>query len=179
MKYLFIILIFLAIDGLGQNLKVGDKAPEITMKDIHGKELKLSSLKGKVVLIDFWASWCGPCRKENPEIVKTYQEYKDKAFKNGDGFTVFSVSLDSKQAAWEKAVTTDNLTWDYHVSDLKGWDNKAARLYHISSIPQSYLIDGDGNIIAVNPRGGALEKELRKIRKKNSPFFDFIWFSQN
>ncbi len=179
MKYLFLLLTFFAVKTSGQDLKIGDKAPEITMKDIHGNEVKLSSLKGKVVLIDFWASWCKPCRKENPEIVKAYQDFRDKAFKNGDGFTVFSVSLDSKRTAWEKAITSDNLTWEYHVSDLKGWENKAARLYHIASIPQSYLIDGDGDIIAVNPRGGALERELKKFRKKNNPFFDFIWFFQN
>lgn len=177
MKYLFIVLVFFitAANLPSQNLQVGDKAPDIVMKGPDGKEMQLSSLRGKMVLIDFWASWCRPCRKENPEIVKTYHEYKDKTFENGEGFTVFSVSLDSKQANWEKAIQADNLTWEYHVSDLKGWDNEAARKYEVSSIPQSYLIDGDGIIVAVNPRGGKLESALKKQQSKKGIFslFDF------
>ena len=123
-----------------QDLAIGDKAPEIILNDLTGSELKLSSLKGKVVLIDFWASWCRPCRKENPEIVRNYLEFKDESFKNGEGFTVFSVSLDENTTMWQKAVEKDSLVWAYHVSDLKGWDSEAAKAYDINSIPQSYLI---------------------------------------
>jgi len=179
MRYIVILLIFFTFNLSGQDLKVGDTVPDITMEGLNGQIIKLSSLRGKVVLVDFWASWCKPCRKENPEIVKIYEEYQDQEFKNGNGFTVFSVSLDMKHAAWEKAVTADNLTWKYHVSDLKGWDNAAAREYGVSAIPQSYLIDGNGRVIAVNPRGGELEKELRKFRKRGISLFDFLWFSEN
>jgi len=178
MKYTFILFTFLALQVSGQDLKVGDKAPDIVLEGIKGGQVTLTSLKGKVVLIDFWASWCRPCRKENPGIEKAYQEFKEVEFKNGNGFTVFSVSLDTKKLAWEKAIQSDRITWEHHVSDLKGWDNAAARTYQVSSIPQSYLIDGDGIIVAVNPRGDELEKELKKFRKKGFPFFDGR-FSEN
>lgn len=177
MRYLFIIFTFFisAATTPGQDLEVGDKAPDIVMNGLNGKEMQLSSLRGKMVLVDFWASWCRPCRKEHPEIIKTYQEYKNEDFKNGKGFTVFSVSLDNKRSSWEKAIQADQLPWQYHVSDLKGWDNAAARKYGVSSIPQSYLIDGDGIIVAVNPRGGKLENALKKQLNKKGifSFFDF------
>ncbi len=174
MKYLFIGFILLSFTVNAQHLKEGDKAPDIRMAGLDGKEITLSSLKGKVVLVDFWASWCRPCRKENPGIEKAYQEYKDEQFKNGDGFTVFSVSFDTQQLAWERAIEKDGISWDYHVSDLKGWNSAAAKLYEVNAIPQSYLIDGDGIIIAVNPRGGQLEKELKKYRKKSFSLFNFL-----
>jgi thiol-disulfide isomerase/thioredoxin len=119
--------------------------------------MKLSDLKGKVVLIDFWASWCGPCRKENPNVVKTYEKYKDA------GFTVMSVSLDSDKAKWLEAIQKDGLVWPNHVSDLGGWQSKVARLYGVGSIPQTILLDKEGKIIASNLRGPALEAELQKI----------------
>jgi thiol-disulfide isomerase/thioredoxin len=146
-------------------LSIGSKAPEISEKGINGEFLKLSSLRGKVVLIDFWASWCGPCRRENPYVVNTYNSYKDKKFKNGEGFTIFSVSLDKSKEAWMKGIQDDNLIWDYHVSDLEGWRSKYAGVYDISSIPSNFLIDGDGIIIGHNLRGPALENIIKQLLK--------------
>lgn len=134
----------------------GGLAPDFAMKQLDGTELKLSDLRGKVVLVDFWASWCGPCRKANPEVVALYAKYKDQ------GFEILGVSLDRNQAAWEKAIEADNLTW-YHVSDLKGWQNAAAQLYGVHSIPQTLLLDAEGKIIARNLKGPALEAKLREI----------------
>lgn len=105
---------------------IGSKAPELAYKNPDGKIMKLSSLKGKVVLIDFWASWCRPCRMENPAVVTAYNKYKDKKFKNGKGFTVFSYSLDDNPNRWKAAIKQDKLTWPYHVSDLKRWGSEGS-----------------------------------------------------
>ena len=143
-------------------LEIGDEAPNIIMKGVDGKDLKLSSLRGEMVLIDFWASWCGPCRRENPVVVAAYEKYSKAEFKSGKGFEIFSVSFDQDKKAWLKAISDDKLTWKYHVSDLKGWKCAAGVLYNIESIPQNVLIDEKGIIVAKNLRGSALSMELDK-----------------
>lgn len=158
----------------GELIKVGQDAPDISLPGPDGKVRSLSSLKGKVVLLDFWASWCGPCRRENPHVVEVYKKYNSK------GFEIFSVSLDgvdprrsndpaqSKQMEqdgkrkWMDAIKQDGLIWDNHVSDLKYWSSAPAQVYGVSSIPRTFLIGRDGKIIAVNPRQN-LEQELLKV----------------
>lgn len=136
---------------------IGDVAPEINLPDFNGKNIALSSLRGKVVLIDFWASWCGPCRGENPNVVRLYNEYKNK------GFTVYSVSLDGTKSSWLKAVQKDGLAWENHVSELKRWDSSAARTYKVQGIPATFLIDENGVVIGKNLRGAALEQKLAQL----------------
>ena len=135
----------------------GKPAPDFEEKKIDGTTMKLSDLKGKVVLIDFWASWCGPCRRENPAVVALYNKYKD------DGFTIISVSLDKDKAKWMAAIEKDGLIWPNHVSDLKFWQAKVARLYGVGSIPYTVLVDKDGNIIRTKLRSHDLAVELERI----------------
>ncbi|HIP32259.1 MAG TPA: redoxin domain-containing protein [Crocinitomicaceae bacterium] len=135
-------------------------APEIALPNPDGNIIKLSSLKGKYVLIDFWASWCGPCRRESPNLVKVYNEYKDL------DFTIYSVSLDKKADAWKKAIETDGLIWPNHVSDLKEWGSPMIQLYGFNSIPHTVLVDKKGNIIATGLRGASLEQKLKELLKK-------------
>lgn len=138
---------------------IGAQAPDFTMNDQDGNPVSLSSFKGKYLLIDFWASWCAPCRRENPNVVKAYNEFKDK------GFTILGVSLDRDKAAWLKAIKDDNLTWT-HVSDLKYWQNEVAQLYGVNSIPHSVLLDPEGKIIAENLRGPDLQNKLSELLNK-------------
>lgn len=159
-------------------IQVGQPAPDINLPNPKGKNYKLSDLKGKIVLLDFWASWCGPCRRENPNVVAIYNKYKDK------GFTVFSVSLDgvesralagqapdqikqvqmaSKQR-WIDAIQQDGLAWEYHVSDLKKWEAAPAAMYGVSGIPRAFMIDRNGIITSTNVRGAeAIEAEILKL----------------
>jgi thiol-disulfide isomerase/thioredoxin len=148
-------------EEMAKKTAVGSIAPDIKLLTPDGKELALSSLRGKVVLLDFWASWCGPCRRENPNVVRIYNTYKDK------GFTVFSVSFDKSAEPWKAAIAQDGLIWPNHVSDLKGWGSMAAGLYGITSIPRTFLLDKDGKILATNLRGEELEQKVKEILEKH------------
>lgn len=142
-----------------ENMKltaIGQPAPEIALPNPEGEIVKLSSMRGKYVLVDFWAKWCGPCRQENPNVVRAYHKYKDK------GFTVFGVSLDRNREDWLQAIQQDKLTWT-HVSDLKYWQSEAAKAYNITGIPFSVLLDPNGVIIDKNLRGAELDQKLEEI----------------
>ena len=136
---------------------VGEMAPEITLPNREGIKESLSSLRGKVVLLDFWASWCGPCRYENPVVVEAWKRYEPK------GFTVFSVSLDQAKDKWLAAIAKDGLAWNNHVSDLRGWQSAGAAAYSVRSIPATFLLDKEGKIVARNLRGPALEQKLAEL----------------
>lgn len=138
------------------NVAIGKEAPEISQNTTDGKTLSLSSLHGNYVLIDFWASWCGPCRRENPNIVAAYNKFKDK------GFTIYAVSYDTKKDRWIKAIKDDKLTWN-QVSDLKGWQNSTSNQYGIKAIPSNILLDKDGRIIAKNIFGKQLADKLSEL----------------
>lgn len=139
-----------------RKLAIGSPAPEIALPQANGDELKLSDLKGQYVLIDFWASWCGPCRKENPNVVRVYNKYHDQ------GFEILGVSLDKNQKSWLNAIEQDGLKWR-HVSDLKYWGSEVVPEYQIKGIPLTYLVDPEGNIIGKNLRGQSLENKLAQI----------------
>ncbi len=157
-------------------VRIGEMAPDISLPGVNGEHRKLSDLRGNVVLLDFWASWCGPCRRENPNVVRVYDQYNPK------GFTVFSVSLDgldsrtrqrypedqlenqmrSQKQRWVNAIKKDNLKWDSHVSDLKKWESQAAATYGVTSIPRTFLVDREGKIAAINPRRN-LEEAVKTL----------------
>ncbi len=145
-----------AQEAQDQKLAVGKEAPEISLPTPSGKTLALSDLRGKYVLVDFWASWCKPCRRENPNVVAAYKKYKNK------GFEILSVSLDKNKTAWVNAIKADNMNWK-HVSDLKFWSSEAAKTYGVSSIPFTLLLDKEGKIVAKNLRGAALHNKLDEL----------------
>jgi thiol-disulfide isomerase/thioredoxin len=174
MKRIFTTICITALSYFGaqaqysnEKIQVGQKAPELVFNDPNDQKLVLSEInKGRYVILDFWASWCGPCRRSNPAMVKTYNEYKDRAFKNAKkGFTVVSVSLDQSKDAWVQAIQKDNLVWPYHMSDLAGWQSKAAEAYGISYIPQVFLLGPDGKVLKKFAFGEEPAEELKKYLK--------------
>ncbi len=139
------------------SLSIGVAAPDFSLPDTSGKMISVSSFRDKILMIDFWASWCGPCRRENPNVVEIYKDYHSK------GFEVLSVSLDKTKEAWLKAISEDGLIWPSHVSDLQGWNNAAAKLYFVSAVPCTILIDREGKIVAKNLRGEELRAKVKEL----------------
>ena len=148
-----------------EGLEPGMKAPELEYASPNGEKIALSSLRGKMVLIDFWASWCPPCRRENPIVATAYRKFKNAEFKGGSGFTVYSVSFDRTKENWLEAIAKDGLSWPTHVSELKGWDAEAGYTYNINEIPSNFLIDGNGIILAQNLYGDSLQTTLSRLLK--------------
>jgi peroxiredoxin len=170
-KLAFILVILIFGSGIStvfaqsQGLEPGDKAPEIKLPAPNGDIIALSSSKGKLVLIDFWGSWCAPCVKEQPELAKLYRKYKQSNFTNGKGFEIYGVSLDAKKEMWENIINKMNINW-IQVSDLKFWRSPVTKTYNIQALPFNVLIDGNGIILAKNLHGNELEKVIAKFLVK-------------
>ena len=163
--YIVLVFSFSFIQNLaGQNVgtEIGDKAPEIRLPSPGGDTIALSSLKGKLVLIDFWATWCAPCVKEQPELARLYKKYKNVEFTNGKGFEIYGVSMDSKKENWQGIIDKNAISW-VQVSDLRFWSSPVAKLYNLQEIPYNLLIDGKGIILAKNLHGKELDQALARF----------------
>ena len=158
MKNVIVLALLLLSVTTNAQVKVGQSAPEISLPGTNGNIINLSSLKGKVVLIDFWASWCGPCRRANPSVVKLYEKYKDK------GFEVFGVSIDSKKNGWLKAIEHDKIKYT-QVNDKDGWNAATAAKYGVDAIPATFLLNKEGVIVAVDAEGNDLEEKITALLK--------------
>ena len=158
MKNVIVLALLLLSVATNAQVKVGQSAPEISLPGTNGNIINLSSLKGKVVLIDFWASWCGPCRRANPSVVKLYEKYKDK------GFEVFGVSIDSKKNGWLKAIEHDKIKYT-QVNDKDGWNAATAAKYGVDAIPATFLLNEEGVIVAVDAEGNDLEEKITALLK--------------
>lgn len=149
-----------------EGIEIGSMAPEIELPTVEGESFKLSELKGKVVLINFWASWCAPCRKKAPELIEVFNEYKNTEFDGGEkGFEIVSVSLDRNDAGWKNTIKKDGIGAFLNVGDMNGWKCTAAQSYNIKTIPSSVLLDGDGEVIAINLSPENLNKKLKKLKQ--------------
>jgi len=174
MKKVALFVLALASFSLAQaqytntKIEVGQKAPELAYENPQGKVLKLSEInKKRVILLDFWASWCGPCRQANPALVEFYNKYSAKKYKGAkNGFSIVSVSLDKAKEPWVEAIAKDKLAWPYHMSDLGGWQSKAAAEYGVMFVPQAFLIDGNGTVIGKYNRAEDCVKDLEKLMQK-------------
>lgn len=156
--------LLISLPAVSQNSDmVGKTAPMLEGKTPDGRVVALKDLRGKVVLVDFWASWCGPCRAENPTLVKAYKTFRNKKSPKGEGFEIYSVSLDVNSERWKKAIATDKLEWNSHVCDFNGWRSGLASSYGVRQIPSNFIIDKDGRIIAANLKGEELIALLKAL----------------
>ena len=147
-------------------LHIGNILPDMTLNDVNDQPMNIEALRGNIVFVDFWASWCAPCRRENPVVAETYHYFADKTFRDAEGFKIFSISLDKNKEDWIEAIADDKLNWEEHVSDLHGWRSQAAKKYNVRAIPMNYLIDQNGVIIAKNLRGEQLKATLENLLAK-------------